>query len=127
MQLNKHFVSSTGLLLLLVSLLLTATPSIAHPMGNFSINHYAKLTVDGTSVQVLYLLDFAEIPTYQDVRQYGFTPKNDDPGLVPYLTKQADRLAAGIAVEDNGRVLPLRCVSRQVMFAEGAGGLPTMK
>src|SRR5271170_255932 len=98
MQLNKHFVSSTGLLLLLVSLLLTATPSVAHPMGNFSINHYAKITVDATSVQVLYLLDFAEIPTYQDVREFGFTPKNDDPTLASYLTKQAERLVAGIAV-----------------------------
>jgi high-affinity nickel-transport protein len=127
MHLNKHFAGGTTLLLPFFWLLLSATPSAAHPMGNFSINHYAKITVDATSVQVLYLLDFAEIPTYQDVRQYGFTPKNDDPTLVPYLAKQAGRLAAGIAVVDNGRPLPLMCVSQQIMFAEGAGGLPTMK
>ena len=83
MQLNKHLVGATSLWLLLVSLLLSATPSVAHPMGNFSINHYAKITVDATSVQVLYLLDFAEIPTYQDVREYGFVPKSDDPTLAP--------------------------------------------
>ena len=127
MQLNKHLMGGTSLWLLLASLLLSATPSVAHPMGNFSINHYAKITVEATSVQVLYLLDFAEIPTYQDVREYGFTPKNDDPTLGPYLTKQAERLIAGITVEDNGYPLHLLCVSRQMTFAEGAGGLPTMR
>lgn len=127
MQLNKYFVGGTSLWLLLVLLLLSATPSVAHPMGNFSINHYAKINVDATSVQILYLLDFAEIPTYQDVREYGFIPKDDDLTLAPYLAKQAERLVAGIAVEDNGRSLPLVCVSRQMTFAEGAGGLPTMK
>jgi nickel/cobalt exporter len=127
MRLNRHFVGGKSLLLLLVSLLLSATPSVAHPMGNFSINHYAKITVDATSVQILYLLDFAEIPTYQDVREYGFTPGNGDPTVEPYLAKQAERLSASITVEDNGHPLRLQCISRQAMFAEGAGGLPTMK
>jgi high-affinity nickel-transport protein len=96
-------------------------------MGNFSINHYAKIKVGAKSVQILYLLDFAEIPTYQDVREYGFIPKTDDPALASYLSKQAEVLRNGITVEDNGTPLQLTCISRQAMFAEGASGLPTMK
>jgi ABC-type nickel/cobalt efflux system permease component RcnA len=108
-------------------MLLHSPLAFAHPMGNFSINHYVKITVAANSVDVLYLLDFAEIPTYQDVRQFGLTPKPDDPSLAPYLAKQAEVLRAGLSVQDDGQTVPLRCVSRQILFAEGAGGLPTMK
>ena len=43
------------------------------------------------------------------------------------MATQAERLKTGIALEDNGKALPLVCVSQQAIFAEGAGGLPTMK
>ena len=70
MRFNKNFVQAMNPLALIAVLLVSATTAVAHPMGNFSINHYAKITVDATSVQILYLLDFAEIPTYQAVREY---------------------------------------------------------
>ena len=127
MRSTRRHGRDTSLLLLFWTLLLCAMPAFAHPMGNFSISHYAKITVNTTSVQVLYLLDFAEIPTYQDTREYGFTAKNDDPSVDAYLARQAEHLRAGISLEDNGRPLSLTYISRQVAFAEGAGGLPTMK
>ena len=34
-------------------------------MGNFSINHYSKLALNGTGIHIEYILDFAEIPTFQ--------------------------------------------------------------
>src|SRR5271167_3726271 len=120
MQVTRRFLGSVTLLLLGL-LPLSPTRASAHPMGNFSINHYAQITVDATSVRILYLLDFAEIPTYQDIRQYGFTAKNDDPTLALYLSKQAELLRAGITVDDSGRPLQLVCVSQQARFAEGAG------
>lgn len=124
---NSPFRFSCRHLLLFATVLLAVVPAIAHPMGNFSINHYAKITVNRMSVQILYLLDFAEIPTYQNVHEYGFAAKNDDPSVDAYLAKQADRLTSGLYVEDNGKRLPLVCTSRRAIFTEGAGGLPTMK
>ncbi len=114
-------------LFLLIPLLLSSREALAHPMGNFSINHYAKITVGATSVDILYLLDFAEIPTYQDIRQFGLTPKAGDPSLQPYLSKQEELLETGLSLESEGQPLPLQCVSRQILFLAGAGGLPTMK
>ena len=73
MRITKGILAPT--LLLIFSLCLVATPAAAHPMGNFSVSHYAKLTVDGQSVTILYLLDLAEIPTYQDIRQFSLTPQ----------------------------------------------------
>src|SRR5262245_17863167 len=49
----------------LVFLLGTPQQTSAHPMGNFSINHYARIHVGTDKIAVQYILDFAEIPTYQ--------------------------------------------------------------
>src|SRR5262245_14631725 len=37
----------------------------AHPLGNFSINHLSQVRVSSDRVDVRYLLDQAEIPTFQ--------------------------------------------------------------
>jgi ABC-type nickel/cobalt efflux system permease component RcnA len=44
--------------------LLPATAS-AHPLGNFSINHLSQVSVSSDRVDVRYILDEAEIPTFQ--------------------------------------------------------------
>ena len=43
-----------------------AAPAGAHPLGNFSINHVAEVSVSADRVDVRYLLDQAEIPTFQE-------------------------------------------------------------
>jgi len=65
-----------------------AATSFAHPMGNFSINHYAKIKVDPGLIEVRYLIDMAEIPSFQEIRQFGFAPVADDPGVSRYLDRQ---------------------------------------
>jgi len=53
-----------GIVLLPFVLILSSTvTSFAHPMGNFSVNHYAKIKVDQGSIEIKYLIDMAEIPT----------------------------------------------------------------
>jgi ABC-type nickel/cobalt efflux system permease component RcnA len=49
------------------SLLLTALAftALAHPMGNFSVNHYSRLHFRQSGVELTYVLDLAEIPTFQ--------------------------------------------------------------
>ena len=37
----------------------------AHPLGNFTVNHYAGIELAGDRVFVRYVLDLAEIPTFQ--------------------------------------------------------------
>src|SRR5207237_6693206 len=54
-------------LLLVAALAALAVPvaAIAHPLGNFTINRYSELDVAGNRLYVLYVLDMAEIPTFQ--------------------------------------------------------------
>ena len=38
----------------------------AHPLGNFTVNHFAAVDLAGDAVFVRYALDLAEIPTFQE-------------------------------------------------------------
>ena len=54
------------LLTLVVAFAALAAPAAAHPLGNFSMNHIAEVSVSDGRVDVRYVLDQAEIPTFQE-------------------------------------------------------------
>ena len=61
-----------GMLLALDATVALATalrpqPAAAHPLGNFTINRYARLEFAEDAVAITYVLDFAEIPTFQEM------------------------------------------------------------
>ena len=101
--------------------------SDAHPMGNFSISHYTAIRVESGFIEVLYLIDMAEIPTYQEMQDAAIVPREGDSRLVEYLAKKAELLAGGLSLQLNGQPLRLQPASQNVIFPAGAGGLPTMK
>ena len=53
----------------LLRVIMFLLPSIvmAHPMGNFSINHYSAITPGRSGVRIDYIIDMAEIPTFQEM------------------------------------------------------------
>src|ERR1700683_5158110 len=116
-----------GVVLFLFVLILSSATSFAHPMGNFSVNHFSKIKIGQQSIEIRYLIDMAEIPTFQEIRQSDFTPKADDPSTSRYLDRQEQLLKSGLSLESDGQAVRLDTISREVMFADGAGGLPTMK
>jgi len=79
------------------------------------------------AVELHYLLDLAEIPTFQELQETGMVPQAGHPSVTPYLARQSDVLRAGLELEVNGRRLTLQVVSSEVLFPPGAGGLPTLK
>jgi len=87
----------------------------AHPLGNFTINHFARVEVAGHRLYVRYVLDLAEIPTYQ-ARQQGV-----DPG------SYARRIASGLHVTVAGRPAALVPVRHALAFPPGVAGLHTMR
>ena len=103
------------LIFLLVALAALAVPvaASAHPLGNFTVNRFSRLEVSGPRLYVLYVLDLAEIPTFQagkiDARAY------------------ARRIARGAELTVNGR--PARLVPEATALAHppGAGGLRTTR
>jgi len=104
------------------SILWLATISLAgaHPMGNFSVSHYSGITINRSSIDLRYLLDIAEIPTFQEMQQ-------SDTQSPAYLTAKSFELVKGLRLTLNGKRLALRVVKQNVIFPPGAGNLPTMK
>ena len=95
--------------------LLAPAVASAHPLGNFTINRFARVEVAGHRLYVRYVLDMAEIPTYQ-ARQDGVDP-----------AVYAQRVARGLHVTVDGRVVVLRPVARALAFPRGVAGLHTMR
>jgi ABC-type nickel/cobalt efflux system permease component RcnA len=85
----------------------------AHPLGNFTINRFSRLEVSGPRLYVLYVLDMAEIPTFQAGRI--------DPQAY------ARRIAAGAELRVNGRRIRLLPLRTALAHPPGAGGLRTTR
>src|SRR5579863_2141824 len=102
----------------------------AHPMGNFSVNHYSKITLESDRIRVDYFIDLAEIPTFQELEQANIATNAIDPKsevVINYIAARGVELGHGLTLDVAGKPTPLRLVSSGVIFPPGAGGLPTMK
>jgi nickel/cobalt exporter len=104
-----------------------APRGFAHPMGNFSVNHYSKISLERDGIRVSYIIDLAEIPTYQELQQGNVTADVADPAVTRFIALRGTEFARGLSLLVDGQRLPLRLLSSQVIFPPGAGGLPTMK
>ncbi len=94
--------------------LLIPTGASAHPLGNFSINHLDQLKVSSGRVDVTYILDQAEIPTFQER------------GLAPsiVLARKTAEVKRGLVLTPDGRRVPLQVGGAgQISFPPGQGGL----
>src|ERR1700677_5172068 len=112
---------------LLTLCLCLAPRSFSHPMGNFSVNHYSKISLDGEGIRISYIIDLAEIPTYQELQQGNVSADVADPAVTRFVAMRGTEFGRGLSLVVDGKRLPLRLLSSQVIFPPGAGGLPTMK
>jgi len=119
-----------GQFLSLLFLLGLCHSASAHPMGNFSVNHYSGLVVEGGRIHIRYIIDLAEIPTYQELQRAGISAAAIDPkstAVIQYIAVRGAELAHGLLLALDGKPAALRLISSEVIFPPGAGGLPTMK
>ena len=107
-----------ALLVAALALLALAAPAGAHPLGNFSVNHLAVVRASSDRVDVRYVLDQAEIPTFQE---RGLAPAR-------VLARKRAEVARGVTLTVGGRpvALALRPGGR-ITFPRGAGGLRTTR
>ena len=109
----KRLLVLVGLLGILGAAMLPGSAS-AHPLGNFTVNHFAAVDLAGNGVYVRYALDLAEIPTFQEganVRKPGY----------------AAILARSLELRVDGGRVPLTVVSHRTSERPGAGGLKTLR
>lgn len=104
-----------------------AISAFGHPMGNFSISHYTKIQVERGYVELKYLIDMAEIPTFQEMQQSGMKASAGDPHLNAYLIARGSTFGRELELTLNGRRQPLQIISHSAIFPPGAANLPTAK
>ena len=100
-----------ALLAVLFVLVVSPLSAVAHPMGNFSINHYSRLTLASKEIRLDYVLDFAEIPTLQIF---------PDSRLAPEWIE-------GLELKASGKPLPLELTASSFEVRPGAAGLSTVR
>jgi len=99
----------------------------AHPMGNFSVNHYARLAPGAQGVEILYVLDLAEIPTFELLQKWNLTDKAAQGAIDHAAGVQAREWINHLAMDVNGRAVTPRLRSTEVVMADGAGGMRVMR
>jgi len=104
-------------------------PAAAHPMGNFSINHYAHFEAQTGRITLRYVLDYAEIPTVTERDTMGVSGNAPvpEPASRAYLRAKALSLRDGLALSVDGCPVPLSVTPVALQFRPGAGGLNTMR
>ena len=115
-------------LVIMVGLLAPALV-LAHPLGNFTINHFAALRVASDHVDIDVVIDEAEIPAFQERQRLD---ANGDGTLQPVeLEGQRETacqaLGPSLRLTVAGSGLPLSLAGAGLGFPPGAGGLTTMR
>jgi ABC-type nickel/cobalt efflux system permease component RcnA len=102
-----------AVLLVIAAALVAPAIATAHPLGNFTINRFSRVEVSGHRLYVRYVLDMAEIPTFQagriDARAY------------------ARRIARNAQLVVGGRAARLVPLGTALAHPRGAAGLRTTR
>ena len=114
-----------------LALLCAAVPAtvLAHPLGNFTINHYAGIAIAPDAIRLDVVIDMAEIPAFQERQKIDLDGDGD-------VTDTESAAAAGPACETqrgqlrlavDGVTAPLSSTAASIAFPAGLGGLSTMR
>jgi nickel/cobalt exporter len=101
------------LALALLGMLLSAGVAMAHPLGNFSVNHYDGLHLHPDRVDVTSVVDLAEIPTLQE--------KSLEPG------RECASLATTLKSDVDGQALAFQVRASRLDRPTGQGNLATTR
>ena len=110
-------------------LLVAGGPAAAHPLGNFTINQYSGLRLEPDRIQVDYVLDMAEIPSFQTRQEIDASGDGAVSPAEAAAWRKATclRLAAGQGLRLDSKRLDLATVRSRLTFPPGAGGLLTLR
>ena len=111
------------LVAVLVALAAMVAPGAAwaHPLGNFTVNRYSGIELSGDRVYVVYVLDMAEIPTFQERQKIGKV------GEDAYAAEMIGRISAGLALTIDGTAVSLRPLRHELGLPPGVAGLRTLR
>lgn len=119
----------TRYIVLLFGLLAPLSSAIAHPLGQYTINHYAKIETGLNRVTIRYVVDLAELAAFPEVQ----TADVDHDGTLSeaetkaHLERIVPQFIASIGLTANGQPIPLHATGQKLLLQPGTANLPTLR
>jgi nickel/cobalt transporter (NicO) family protein len=109
----------------IVIVALFAIPSAvqAHPLGNFTSNHLTRIAVQPAAIDLHYVLDDAEIPTFSLLRSLDAHGKPSPPVLNAWAVQHAKEIMPDLVLTAGGQPVTLKLTGAHVRLRPGAAGL----
>lgn len=105
-----------------------AAPAKAHPLGNFTVNTAAAITIEPEELRIDYALDLAEIPTFQELPRIDVDGDGtEDSELRAWSAGKAAELVEGLSVRIGDHAVALSAVDARASLAPGQGGLDVLR
>ena len=94
----------------------TTVAAIAHPLGNFTINHFVRIQLERERVGIHYAVDTDEIPTFRSCKRLTLmeTAKASSTELNAYLERVTPQYVDGIMLTGDGSQIMLKTITKQV-------------
>lgn len=99
----------------------------AHPLGNFTINHFARIEPHADRIMVHYVIDMAEIPAFQELQKINRDAAPSSEELAAYARRLAPQLAANLLLIVDGEPSGLSVLESRAMTLAGTSRLPTLR
>ena len=111
------------------ALVLLPLVALAHPLGNFTINHYAGIRIEPDRILLDVVIDQAEIPAFQARQALDRDGDGEvsDPELERGRGNSCDSLASDLRLSVAGASVEPVLTSAGLSLPPGVGGLPTMR
>jgi hypothetical protein len=83
-----------------------ADPASAHPLGEFTVNHFSELEFTDDSVRIEYVVDYAELSTLEQIRRIdgAHGDELEESDLHRYLDELVPQLLEGLDLEIDGEM-----------------------
>jgi nickel/cobalt transporter (NicO) family protein len=111
--------------------LLAIVPAVAlaHPLGNFTVNHYAGITVTPEAIELDVVIDMAEIPTFQERLRIDADEDGDvtDAEAAAAAPVECASVGGALSLRVAGSSATLSSRTASISFPSGLGGLSTMR
>ncbi|MDQ1557852.1 MAG: hypothetical protein QOD32_912 [Pyrinomonadaceae bacterium] len=123
--------TTTGRALVLASLLALSLglPAAAHPLGNFTVNHFTRLEVGASRLRLRYVIDMAEIAALQELQTVDADGdgRHSTAELDAYAARTANAHLGGLRLSVDGVPVSLGLTGQRIILPPGQSGLPTLR
>ena len=113
----------------LLLLALFALNTFAHPLGQYTINHYTRVVTGVDRVQVRYVVDWAELAAFPEIQAADADHDGtlSDAESNAYVQRLVPQLLAGLSLTTSAQRIPLQAVASKLRLLPGTANLPTMR